>query len=184
MDLRYIRSLIDHLDAQGILFERGLTDDEVDEVESTYAFRFPPDLRKLLQQALPASERFPNWRRGPAAALRDSLDWPARSMLLDVREKNFWQPSWGPRPEDTQEAVAVVRSKLRAAPPLVPIFGHRYIPADPRESGNPVFSVVGSDIIYAGADLPSYFATEFGVPCPEWAASNPRPIAFWDDLVS
>lgn len=184
MDLRYIRTVIDHLDNQGILFERGLGDDEVARVEAAYGFRFPPDLRKLLQYALPTGARFPNWRKGPAASLREGLAWPVEGILRDVERHGFWPEDWPDRPGDQAEALAVARAHLRAAPILIPVHAHRYLPAEPHQVGNPIFSVVGTDIIYAGCDLASYFAAEFGIPCPSWAATTPRPIALWSDLVA
>ena len=183
MDLRYIRELVEWLDARDVVFERGLRDDEVESLEAAYGLRFPPDLRKLLQYALPVSERFPHWRGRPSA-LRDSLQWPTAGVLREIRLNHFWAPSWGERPAEDEAALAAAERLLAAAPQLIPVFAHRYIPTEPHEVGNPVFSVVGTDVIYAGCDLASYFATEFGAPCPTWAASVPRPIAFWDALIA
>lgn len=183
MDLRYIRQLVDWLDARGVLFERGLSDDEVETLQQTYGVRFPPDLRKLLQYALPLGERFPSWRGRPGA-LRDSLKWPVQGVEREVELHGFWLPAWGERPATADQALVAVRQRLAGAPALVPVYAHRYLPCDPPLAGNPVFSVVGSDVIYAGGDLASFFAAEFGVPCPDWAASTPRPIPFWADLIA
>jgi hypothetical protein len=184
MDLRYIRSLVDQLDAQGIVFEPGLSDDEVQQIEARFHFRFPPDLRKFLQYALPRGERFPGWRKGASAALRESLAWPSQGILDDVQHHDFWLPAWGDQPPSPEQATETVRALLDAAPMMVPVFGHRYMPCSPHQAGNPVFSIVGTEIMYAGSDLPSFFTIEFGVPCPAWAASAPRPIPFWDDLIA
>jgi hypothetical protein len=183
MDLRYIRQLVEWLDARSVLFERGLSDDEVETLQQSYGFRFPPDLRKLLQYALPVGERFPGWRGRPSA-LRESLRWPVQGIEREVERHGFWLPAWGERPSDPQQALATAQRLLAAASSLVPVYAHRYMPCEPHLAGNPVFSVVGSDVIYAGGDLASFFATEFGVPCPEWAASTPRPIPFWDELIA
>lgn len=182
MDLNYIRLLIDHLDIAGVIFDRGLSDEEVERAESTYGFQFPPDLRKLVQRALPISDRFPNWRRGPIASIRRLLALPPEGLLFDVEHSEFWAPAWGERPADRMQALEEVRRRLENAPTLIPIYGHHYIPATPPLTGNPILSVVQSDIVYEGVDLVSYFAAEFGVPCPSWAASAPRAIPFWGDL--
>lgn len=55
--------------------------------------------------------------------------------------------------------------------------------AEPPADGNPVFSVVQTDIIHYGDDLADYFANEFGLPLLPWARSPPRHIAFWSELV-
>lgn len=183
MDLRSIRQLIEWLDARDVLFERGLSDAEVESLQQTFQFRFPPDLRKLLQYALPLGERFPDWRGRPAA-LRDNLRRPMQGVEREVARHGFWPATWGERPAEPEHAVTVARRYLESAPPLVPVHAHRYMPCDPPLAGNPVFSVVGVDVIYAGVDLASFFAAEFGVPCPEGSPSTPRPIRFWDDLVA
>ncbi|HEY8971766.1 MAG TPA: hypothetical protein VIM64_21845 [Puia sp.] len=54
--------LADLLGKQNVTLERGLTDEEIGQVEAKYAIRLPPDLRLLLQTALPVSTGFPNWR--------------------------------------------------------------------------------------------------------------------------
>lgn len=63
------------------------------------------------------------------------------------------------------------------------MFAHRFIPDTPAAAGNPVFSIVQTDIIHYGSDLADYFAREFGVPRPSWAAQAPKEIPFWSDLV-
>ena len=54
----------------------------------------------------------------------------------------------------------------------------------PFQNGNPVFSVHQTDIIRYGNDLVGYVHNEFGVPLPDWAAKEPRPIRFWDDAMN
>lgn len=184
MDLNYIRILVDHLDARGVLFGPGLSDREVAAAEATFHFHFPPDLRKLLQRALPISERFPNWRKGPDSALRHALATPMDGILYEVERGALWPELWGTRPTEQAAAVVGARLHLKQVPVLIPIYGHHYIPAEPHSAGNPVFSVVQGEVGYQGCDIPSYFAAEFGVPCPPWAAATPAPTPFWDDLVS
>jgi hypothetical protein len=50
---------------------------------------------------------------------------------------------------------------LSGVPALVPVYKHRYLPTMPSESGNPVLSVVQTDIIYYGNDLLDWFDYEF-----------------------
>jgi hypothetical protein len=47
---------------RGLHFDEGLSDAEVRRAEENYGVRFPPDLRALLQTALPLSFPFPIWR--------------------------------------------------------------------------------------------------------------------------
>jgi hypothetical protein len=76
---------------------------------------------------------------------------------------------------------------LSLAPKLIPLIGHRYLPEEPRESGNPVFSIFYTDAIYYGANLEDYFEREYAWQSGSWP-SWPRPsqikyIPFWSDLV-
>ncbi|MGD0734569.1 MAG: hypothetical protein ABR976_05450 [Terracidiphilus sp.] len=69
--------------------------------------------------------------------------------------------------------------KISEAPMLIPILGHRYMPALPTECGNPVFSVHQTDIIYYGFDLEDYLRHEFRLPRQKWPAQV-KKIEFWD----
>ena len=90
---------------------------------------------------------------------------------------------WGTKPAKLAEAVAVVRKQIDKAPKLIPIYIHRYIPAEPSESGNPVFSVCQTDIICYGTDLASYLSVEFNFENQFPIPSEPKSIRFWSKLV-
>ncbi|MGB9418990.1 MAG: hypothetical protein WCB58_21955 [Acidobacteriaceae bacterium] len=92
----------------------------------------------------------------------------------------FWLPEWGPKPELLSDARAIVTTKIAEAPKLIPIYSHRYIPEEPHESGNPVFSVYGMDIAYYGFDLDDYLRHEFNLPGRKEWPTQVRPIKFWD----
>lgn len=169
MDRAYMEALVAALRGR-VTFEAGLTDAEVDAAERRYGIRFPPDLRALLQFALPVSAEFPNWRTGveggSTLTIEESLRWPAEGIAFDV-EQGRWNAAWG---------------SVEQAPKLVPVCGHRFLPCEPFEAGNPVFSVYQTDVIVVGNDLADYFAEEFGAPRPAWAATTARRIRFWSDL--
>ena len=170
-----------------VRFEDGLSDAESNRVEQRFGFRFPPDLRAFLSFGLPASEGFPNWRSDAEDELERRLDLPADGICFDIGHNAFWYDPWGPRPDRLEDAWALARRRIAAAPTLMPVYGHRFIPAEPPESGNPVFSVVQADIIRFGDDLPSYLTNEFrdrrdaATATPSRQAA--RPVPFWDDLV-
>lgn len=183
IDIDYLKSVVDHMRDQGIGFESGLTDDEIWAVEAQYEFRFPPDLRLFLSFALPVSDRFPNWRKRDSEDIGERLAWPADSICFDIEHNDFWMDEWGKKPDNLAEAKTVARAKIAKAPFLIPIYSHRYLPAIPCLSGNPVVSVYQTDIIYYGLDLPDYFFAEFQVrnPYPE-PTYPPRKIALWSAL--
>ena len=177
--------LLDELRESGIIVEEGLSEVEIRDVENRFGFRFPPDLRVLLQTGLPVGDRFPDWRDGRGDELRRYLSWPLEGMQFDIEHNTFWLAEWGPQPTTLADAYLVAERAVAVAPTLIPIFSHRYIPAEPARAGNPVFSVYQTDIIIYGNDLLSYFAHEFsGVAAWHTPPLDPQPIRFWSELAS
>jgi hypothetical protein len=172
-----LRSLLD------VRLDPGLTDSEVAAAEDRYGFVFPPDLRAVLQFALPVGDKFPDWRNGSEEDLMIRMDLPLHGILFDVEHGEIWPADWGPKPADEQGRFEKVKSLIDSAPRLIPIWSHRYIPAEPIEHGNPVLSVHQTDIIEYGHDLTDYFSHEFGVPAPG-AARISKTIRFWEDSFS
>lgn len=197
-DTAYVRELIDELRSKGVFFAPGLTDEEINRIEAEYATGFPLDLRMFLQCALPISAGFPNWRRGwvgrdagqsTAAGpfcdlnpISGCLEWPAKGICFDIEHNGFWMDAWGPKVSDLSTSLGIARTKIAQMPKLVPVFSHRYMPTEPAGAGNPIFSICQTDIIYYGNDLADYFAREFWVSRPNWAANEPREIRFWSSL--
>src|SRR5688572_30143631 len=110
----------------------GLTPGELARAEERCGCKLPPDLADLLQRGVPSGQGFPDWRK-----LDDKLDaqltGAVDGVVYDVEQKAFWFQAWGPRPEGTDEAVAIARERLAEVPRLIPVFLHRYLPAEPCE---------------------------------------------------
>jgi hypothetical protein len=175
---------LDGLRAQGRDVDPGLSDDEVDAVESRLQIGFPPDLRALLATGVPSGDGFPDWRGESDESLLARMQAPVDGVLFDVERNGAWLAAWGQRPDDPGQAVRVAQARLAQAPPLIPVYRHRYIPAEPSQPGNPVFSIHQSDVIVYGSSLASYLAAEFGVAsAAERAEPAPRHIPVWSDLV-
>lgn len=169
----------------GITIAAGLTDTELYRAESVIGARLPPDLRAFLSGGLPVGKGFPNWREHESEAIRDQLGWPFEGMAFDIEHNVFWWDAWGARPDNLDDALAVARGHVAAAPRLIPINAHRYIPAEPALVGNPVFSVYQTDIICYGSDLETYLRCEFHrLPYEEAVRREPRTIRFWSELVA
>jgi hypothetical protein len=64
MKPKQLKYIINCLTDKGIGFDKGLTDEEVFQIENKFNFRFPPDLRTFLQTVLPNERGFVNWRLG------------------------------------------------------------------------------------------------------------------------
>jgi hypothetical protein len=168
--------------ARGFSVEPGLTAAELARAEERFAIRFPPDLAEFLSQGLPSGDRFPQWR-SLDASIEAQLAWPLDGMLFDIQNAVFWMPEWGERPADTEAAKGVAAAAVRTAPVLIPLCGHRYLPAEPLEAGNPVFSVYQTDVIYYGHDLASWVEAEWGAGYERAIRFDSiRPIRFWGDV--
>jgi len=205
----FLQFIFDQLREKRCEIAPGLSDGEVGVIERKYDLRFPPDLHRFLQMGLPvlglpgdgrdygeaeviSTGSWVDWRNDSEEEIRERLDLPADGICFDIEYNNFWRDDWGRRPSNLQDAFGVARESIAAAPKLIPIFGHRYIPEEPSEVGNPVFSVIQTDIIYYGYDLTGYLLNElnhtylsvdFPDLLPDYVAKSPRSIRFWDYFV-
>ncbi|MNW25771.1 hypothetical protein D3C74_25220 [compost metagenome] len=181
-----VKKICNRLREHGVQLTEGLTQDEIQLIETTYQIDFPPDLKELLQHVLPSGDKFPNWRdftKTNIHSLRTRLKWPLDGMLFDVEHNDFWHPSWGSKPDNIAAAKEICIHEYRSVPRLIPIYSHRYIPSTPAEAGNPVFSVYQTDIIYYGENLEEYLKLEFGdKPYNAIDFDRIKPITFWTEL--
>src|SRR5260370_23892793 len=106
--------------------------------------------------ALPVSNGFVNWRSATEEEIKEGMSRPYDGICFDIEHNVFWPGAWGTRPSSLDDAFAIAKKAVDAAPILIPILGHRYIPDSPNEAGNPVFSVYQTDIIYYGSELAGY----------------------------
>lgn len=177
-----VRDAVERLRGRGVDLEPGLADEEVTATESEHGFQFPPDLLRLLRAALPVSAGFPDWRPADPDRLRHfALDLPGRGVLFDVEHNGLWPAAWGMRPDDTAAARSEAERRLRAAPRLVPVYRHHYLPAG---HDGPVLSARQGDIRFVAPDLDTYLS-RFDPDDPPPAARADKPVAvpFWGDLV-
>ena len=104
-------------------------------------------------------------------------------MIFDVEHNALWLNEWGERPSTPEDRAEIVRQAVAAAPRLIPIFAHRYLPSEPNLAGNPDFSVYQSDIILYGANLNDYVEREINDRSSHAWPEGIRHIRFWSDLV-
>jgi hypothetical protein len=110
--------------------------------------------------ALVERPSFYHWTDGEQH-IGDALEQVVYGLIFDVEYNNLWPESWGTKPNTADEREQHVRALVADAPKLIPVFGHRFLLAEPCQVGNPVFSIMQSDIIIYGADLRDYFLIEF-----------------------
>ncbi|MFF3842134.1 hypothetical protein [Streptomyces sp. NPDC001930] len=160
----------------------GLSEAELDAVEALFGFGFSADHRVFLAAGLPlGSPSWPDWRDGDPDDLAHRLSGPVEGVLFDVEHNGFWHPDWSPRPAELSEALRVARAESASIPPLIPVYGHRYLPGTPGEWGHPVLSVVQTDIIIYGNDLTDYVRHEF--TGRSGGVSSRTTVDFWAHFV-
>src|SRR5438094_2772059 len=162
---------------QGSHWSRGLSDAQINKLETEWSLRFPPDYRLFLKELhsvdrpmdgakfvegnklVPRKEpSFYNWLTDKDS-LQRAFRWPAEGLLFDVERNDLWLQSWGKKPETIGERKRRLMELLDRAPRLIPVFGSAYLLAEPCQAGNPVFGVWQDDITLAGADLRTYILT-------------------------
>jgi hypothetical protein len=164
-----------------VALDRGLTDAELAAIQADFDFRFSAVHRGLLTLAVPIGEGWPDWRHVAPAELRRRLAAPVEGVLFDIEHNGFWPASWGPEPasEGARRDQAVRRAA--SLPRLIPLYGHRFLPAEPAPDPTPVLSVVQTDVIHYGADLLDYLRREFGGDPGPLPAITAR-VPFWSEL--
>lgn len=190
ISLQQAQILVQLMQAKGVIFEAGLSDNEIKLVEERFGVIFPPDLAMLLQTALPVSEKFVPWREGirsqaKADKIKNWLEQPLQGMLFDIEHNGYWFDDWGPQPVCKNKQIDLAVNYFHSYPKLIPIYAHRFIPSQPVEADNPIFSVYQMDIVYYGINLSVYLACEFYFDLPQdfYRPVEPKYINFWGDVV-
>ncbi len=175
-----VEETIDFLRSRGIAFEEGLSEEELARVEERFGFIFADTHRAFLSIAAPISGYWVDWRSTDQTKLQQVCDWQVVGTLFDVEVNGFWPRSWGERPTNTDARIHRARRKIAAWPRLVPLVGHRYIPAAPGGLDSPVFSVYQTDVIIYGDDLLDFVHREFGsVRTPLVTKLNAQSLKPW-----
>jgi hypothetical protein len=176
---------------QGTRWLGGLPEEDISRIEKEQHFPFPPDYRLFLQilhcvdrprvgavyapdgvTMLPAtSPSFFNWL-SDTAELQAAYNWLLEGLLFDVEYNHLWLETWGKKPDTSAEQVSHIEELVSQAPPLIPIFGHRYLLAEPCQAGNPILSIYQSDIIIYSLNIHDFFLKELAQLLP----ASPLPV--------
>jgi len=136
----------------------GLTPSELARVQGEAEVSLPEDLAELLTACLPTGPGFPDWRGEPAVAMTRWREQVLEGVLFDVDANAVWLDQWGERPADGGDARDVATERVRSAPDLIPIYGHR------------------------GVDLEDYLRNEFHRQHLRPVTAAERDIRFWTVL--
>lgn len=159
---------------------------EIENVEGQLGFRLPEDFKFLLMNVKDDGGVLFPWAKFSKYEYDESIKWIFGGIEFDIENNGFWlEDRWGPRPAELPARLDIVRRDFASWPKLVPVYGHRFLAAEPCMPGNPVFSIMQTDIIYYGANLAHYLVHEF-IPGEAHAAHtspiNIRKIDVWDEL--
>jgi hypothetical protein len=115
---------------------RGILATELDDVQSKWGLRFPPDLIERLRECRPLIDHPQcfDWVTADPEHIRERLAWPFESYWRSIEINDFWWPEWGERPASQVDQKEKLRGIISAAPKLIPLMGIRYIPDEPYES--------------------------------------------------
>jgi len=164
----------------------GATRDKLGEIEAYLGHPLPADLVYLAQHTHDPDGLAMRWLKGPAA-IREFEAWVRHGLRFDIEHSALWLADWGPRPDDLADRLERFEAEFESWPKLLPLTGHRATPARPIEAGNPVFSIMQSDIIYYGATLADWMALDLtsgdnGDFARLDAVDNFRHIPIWSDF--
>lgn len=138
----------------------GASAQEVDAFEAETGLELPDDLRWLVQNTHDPGGAFFGWLKEPER-IAESRDWIRNGIEFDLQHGTTWLKRWGEPPKEIDARIEIFRADFQSWPALVPVMGHRFLRIDPCNSGQPVYSIVQTDIIYYGANLASWLAMEF-----------------------
>ena len=181
-----ISRIISLYEEANIKVEKGLSNKQLELAEEYYKVIFPPDLKELLGAIRPTQSFFDwsDFSETNVNLLNERLTWPIVGALFDVENNNFWLKSWGEKPSGLEDKLLIAKKQMEAVPKLIPIMGHRYIPSEPNETDNPIYSVYQMDIVIYGENLWEYFELEFRKKqYSDIEFSLIKEVLFWHDII-
>lgn len=181
-DEQWASATVAVLEERGVAFARGLAEADVVAARAAFGCPMPPELEVLLRTAVPVSAKWARWADGAEVVASEAREWIHHAFAFDIEHNDYWHAHLGPRPENTADAVGHALAVVAAAPPLFPVFAHRFLTS---HSPGPraVLSVwQAGDSIFYGNDLADYLATEFRIERPAWSADATPRVPVWEDL--
>src|SRR6266576_2918184 len=115
----------------------GLSILDIQFIEAKLGFRLPDDFAFLLQNIRdPGQVLFP-WANFKKQKYEDTIEWVRKRIEFSVEKNDIWLRRWGERPAALFDALAKARSDFSTWPKLLPIYGHRFLAAEPCRPDNP-----------------------------------------------
>jgi hypothetical protein len=167
----------------------GLSVADIRRIESELGFPLPDDFAFLLRNIRDPGSILLPWASFDKRTYDDLIAWVRQGIESSIEEDGFWDARWGQRPDGLTQAFGVFRTRFATWPKLLPLHAHRFLAAEPCRSNNPVFSIMGTDIIGYGANLAHYLLLEFVDRTPDAYGRHTsdhevRSIDVWSELAS
>ena len=166
-----IKDVITILKNNGVVFEKGLDENELGKVETVYEIKLPLAWKELFKTALPVSRGFYN--------LRDFSDENVE-MIKSVMKRPF---------DDFREKLESEKlpkrlfKEFEKAPKLFPIFSHRFVPCGDFDDP-PVFSIMQTDIIIYGKNINDWAENEYFPKNTRFSKKDIKTkVPFWINIL-
>lgn len=157
------------------------TDEVFTKIEEIYGLVLPLEFKKVYRDFEQLPIGWHNW----ADFSRENTDYLKKQMkevmgeMTDQIDEIEWNDNCGECPNTIHDVHHFIKSKMKSAPALMPIVGHRYIACEPTAI-SPVFSIVGSEIIYYSASLTDFLKGK--TITQETELTDLTQIAFWSEI--
>ena len=159
-----IKLMIAKLKKEGVKFEKGLTEIEINKLESLCDFKFPIEIKKFLTFAVPIGDLFYNYNNLNETNIKKIKDFQKNiedAFIFDIEHNNLleiFRKSF--QCKNDNELQNKIFEYLHKSPKLVPFYGHRCFISGIDNS--PIISFQQpSDSIFYGANLEEYLVNEF-----------------------
>ncbi|MGG5209859.1 hypothetical protein ACQWU4_13070 [Chryseobacterium sp. MIQD13] len=157
---------------------QGLTDDQIDSIETKYDVKFTSDHRNFLKilHAIDKKEIveyedegeiiteectfFYNWLENDDEIL-ETMKEPYKWLWYDINGiNNVWLKSWGIKPKSLEKRKEIFDEWFSHVPSLIPLRGTRFAVSDEYLLWKPIVSMNGSDVVLMGWDFRTYLLNE------------------------
>ena len=159
--------MIERLKKSGLRFDRGLSDTEIKEIETTFGFRFPKEIADFLSNAYPVGCNFFNYRDISQKNIDKFYDFQKNikeSFEFDIANnadslqamlKEFLGEF-----TDVEDFKKAVMKSLESSPKLIPFYAHRCF-FDGMDNMPIISFWQAVDTIIYGYDFENYLEAEF-----------------------
>ena len=163
----YNNLMIERLKKSGLRFDRGLSDTEIKEIETTFGFRFPKEIASFLSCAYPVGCDFFDYRDISQKNIDKFYDFQKKikeSFEFDIANnaaslqamlKEFLGEF-----TDVENFKKAVMKSLESSPKLIPFFAHRCF-FDGMDNMPIISFWQAVDTIIYGYDFEDYLEAEF-----------------------